>query len=229
MGIDNFYFKKLKKIIDQEFKFKKNLKALCLGYPDLLVAKDVLINELGLDYVNNLPIDSLADDIKRWHKKPSDFEVYDSLYILKNFGFEITIFDAVKHRNIETIVNLNEQLNNNFDENFDLVIDTGTLEHCFNVGTAFKNICQTVKKDGIFVTSAPVTKLDHGYWNFGTIVYKDGFEKNGFKILEQSYFKGEDEVFNPTRKNVPNLTVAFCIAKRIEIKEWVWPIQGKYI
>lgn len=228
MGINNFYFKELKEIVDQNFFRKTNLRALCLGYPDLLTDKDFLEECLGKDFVNDLPIDPFPNQVRQWHKMPESFIPYDPIYILNSFGFEVTVFDAVKHRNIETIVDLNDPLTNEFDQKFDLVIDTGTLEHCFNVGIAFKNICQTLKQNGIFMTAAPITKLDHGYWNFGTIVYKDIFSSNGFEIIQQRYFRQGIELESISRKKVPLLTIVFCIAQRKNIVPWIWPVQEKY-
>ena len=231
MGIDNRYFSDLIDVIkNHSSPTTENRKVLCLGYPDFLVDEEHLISIFGEEFVNKIPEEPMTDAVRAWHKSSLP-KIFDPLWILKHFGFESVIFDLISHRGIETIVDLNEPITNLYSEQFDLVIDTGTLEHCFNVGQAFKNICSTVKKDGVFITAAPVSKLNHGYWNFGTIVHADGFTQNGFEILKTSYIC-RNEIVEPERmtwKNVPAKTSVTTIAKRTTVKNWVWPTQGKYL
>lgn len=230
MGVENFYYKDMFDIVLPDLEKRSDKKVLCLGYPDMLVTEDLLTDLYGKEFVDTIPEDPLPDEVRAWHKSQLP-KIFDPLWLLRHHGFDPVIFDGVVHRGFEEVVNLNEPLDSKYYEQFDLVIDTGTLEHCFNVGTAFKNVCQSIKKDGYFMTAAPITKLNHGYWNFGTIVYSDGFGWNGFEITQAKYLKqGEilpKEVIN--RQRIPLLSIAFIIAKRTEIKEWVWPIQGKYL
>jgi len=231
MGVENFYYKNFIKTVNEHFTEKKKRKVLCLGYPDCLVDSHTLVEIYGPEFIQKIPEDPKANEIRAWHKKSSLPRIYDMLYLLRHHDFEPTIFDSINHRGFEVIVDLNEPLPADYLEQFDLVIDTGTLEHCFNVGTAFKNVCQSIKKDGVFMTAAPITKLNHGYWNFGTIVHKDGFEWNGFEILDQSFYKNGVQVSDTeiNKKRIPLLIVGTAIAKRKEIKDWTWPIQRKYL
>lgn len=233
MGIGNRYFSDF---VDVQEKYlpstRKTRKVLCLGYPDLLVDEKHLVSVLGQALVSQIPEEPLSDIVRTWHKSKLP-RIYDPLWIFKHLGFEVVIFDTIAHRGIETLVDLNEPISNEYHEQFDLVIDTGTLEHCFNVGQAFKNVCQTLKQGGIFMSAAPITKLDHGYWNFGTLVYIDGFEQNGFKILKTTYTvgKGDGEILQPellTRWKVPLMSSVYVIARREHITSWTWPVQKKY-
>jgi len=229
MGVSNHTYKKIVDVIKNNLSSIKDKKVLCLGYPDLLVDEKTLVSIYGNDFVKSIPEDSCANEIRVWHKSTLP-KIYDALYLLEHHGFEVTIFDTFSHRNIETIVDLNEPISEEFFNKFDLIIDTGTLEHCFNVGTAFKNVCSTVKVGGIFMTAAPMTKLNHGYWNFGTIVHYDGFTQNGFEILDRTFYNRGIEIplEKITPKSIPLKSVATCIAKKIKQQDWIWPIQGKY-
>lgn len=231
MGIDNRYFSDMIEVIKDHLPSTgKDRKVLCLGYPDLLVDEQHLISIFGQEFVNNILEEPMSDAVKAWHKSTLP-KVFDPIWILKYFNFDVVIFDLISHRGVETLIDLNEPISDVHVEQFDLIIDTGTLEHCFNVGQAFKNICSTVKKGGVFMTAAPVSKLNHGYWNFGTIVHKDGFEQNGFEILKTTYTCKSD-IVEPERmnwKHMPTRTVVTTIAKRTLVKDWVWPTQGKYL
>jgi len=230
MGVDNFYYRKFKKVVDEQLT-EGPKKALCLGYPDCLVDYNTLVELHGNKFANKIPQDPLPDEIRAWHKKASLPKIFDMLWILREQGFEPTIFDGVNHRGFEVIVDLNEPLAEEHKQQYDIVIDTGTLEHCFNVGTAFKNVCESLKQGGVFMSAAPISKLNHGYWNFCTLAHQDGFEWNGFEILDRSYWvkNKELDVNTITPKSLPNRAITVVVAKRNEIKEWRWPIQGKYL
>lgn len=231
MGIDNRYFNDVIEVVKNHLPSTvKNRKVLCLGYPDFLVDEEHLISIFDQEFVKNIPDESMADAVRAWHKSSLP-RIFDPLWIFKHFGFDVVIFDLISHRGIETLIDLNEPISNIYVEQFDLVIDTGTLEHCFNVGQAFKNICSVIKKDGIFITAAPISKLNHGYWNFGTIVHTDGFQQNGFEILKTTY-TCRNGVVAPELMNwktVPTKTAVITVAKRTTVKDWVWPTQGKYL
>lgn len=231
MGIDNRYFSDLLEVVKNHLPSAvENRKVLCLGYPDFLVDEQHLVSIFGQEFVDNIPEEPMSDAVRKWHKSLLP-KVFNPVWILEYLNFDVVIFDLISHRGIETIVDLNEPISNSYYEQFDLVIDTGTLEHCFNVGQAFKNICSTIKKGGIFITAAPISKLNHGYWNFGTIVHKDGFEQNGFEILKTTYTCRND-IVDPEKlnwKTVPPKTAVTTVAKRTLVKEWVWPTQGKYL
>jgi hypothetical protein len=231
MGIDNRYFSDVIEVVKNHLPSTvKNRKVLCLGYPDFLVDEQHLISMFNQEFVNNIPEDPMSDEVRGWHKSLLP-RIFDPLWIFKHLGFDTVIFDLISHRGIETIVDLNEPISNTYFEQFDLVIDTGTLEHCFNVGQAFKNVCSTIKKGGIFITAAPISKLNHGYWNFGTNVHADGFTQNGFEILKTTYTcrSGVVEPELMTWKTVPTKTAVTTIAKRTVVTDWVWPTQGKYL
>lgn len=59
---------------------------------------------------------------------------------------ETDYFDIQKVRENEIILDLNEELPIMYEKKYDLVIDTGTHEHCFNAGTAFTNMLKLFKK-----------------------------------------------------------------------------------
>jgi len=231
MGIANRYFSDLLEVVKNHLPSAvENRKVLCLGYPDFLVDEQHLVSIFGQEFVDNIPEEPMSDAVRSWHKSYLP-KIFDPIWILKHLNFDVVIFDIISHRGIETLIDLNEPIADIQFEQFDLIIDTGTLEHCFNVGQAFKNICSTVKKDGIFITAAPVSKLDHGYWNFGTIVHLDGFQQNGFEILKTTY-TCKNDIVKPeqmTWKHMPTKTAVTTIAKRTAVKDWVWPTQGKYL
>lgn len=98
---------------------------------------------------------------------------------------ETDYFDIQKVRENEIILDLNEELPIMYEKKYDLVIDTGTHEHCFNVGTAFINMLKLFKNYGCIVTNmSPMNYPNHGFWNFFPPCIKTFLEK----ILGRCYF-----------------------------------------
>jgi hypothetical protein len=217
------------KLIQQVFNLNclpQPTEVVCLGWPDFVVSEE-LMSELYGKKANKFRIEN---NPRQWDRIYGEF--FDVHAVFQYHNCNLTIIDLVKHRGVEEFLDLNEPLDEKFFQKFDLVIDTGTLEHCFNVGTAFKNMCNMTKKGGIIITAAPYSRPFHGYYNFTKGLYTDGFEKNGFEILEficttskKMRVMPEEEFFS---KIMPGQGILNCIAKKIEDKEFKWPVQGKY-
>jgi hypothetical protein len=63
-------------------------------------------------------------------------------------------------------------------EKYDVVIDGGTAEHCFNVGQVFANILSAVRPDGgIVVHVNPLNMMNHGFWNISPTAYADFYRR----------------------------------------------------
>lgn len=227
MGIDNFYLRELHKVI-QAHPRSTPWRAVCLGYPDLLVDRETIADIMGTDL--SLPMDPHADKIKSWHNYAGD--VYDGIAMLQHLGCTVTVLDKIPHRGIEVVMDLNDVLPLNLKDTADLIIDTGTLEHCFNVGTAFRNMCEMVSLHGIVVTAAPANKLGHGYYNFCDNVYHDGFTANGFEVISVKLLGADNQEIHPIppkKRGAPPKSIWVCVARKVQSRPWSWPVQGKYL
>jgi SAM-dependent methyltransferase len=212
------------------------LTALALGYPDLLVPAAALEKMLGVDLVGRLGERGDAEAIWAWHGLKGCREpLYDSIGMFEALGIDVTVCDIVAARGMERIVDLNEKLPDDLEASFDFVIDTGTCEHCFNVGMAFRNACEAVKIGGFLVHAAPLNRYNHGFWNFSPTVYPDYFEDNGFRLHLLTGIGGNIAAgFSPfavepfTRFEPQTNAALYVVAERVERRPPVWPVQRKY-
>src|SRR3546814_19736456 len=93
--------------------------------------------------MEGLPQRADAAQIWRWHGLQGATDpLYDSLAVLDRLGLDVTVIDIVAARGNERIVDLNEPLPDDLRNRFDIVIDTGTCEHCFNVGKIGRASCR---------------------------------------------------------------------------------------
>ena len=238
MAIDTSYLKILKQTVDllSTEKPRLELQALCLAYPDLVVPTAVLREFFGEELLEKLPARPDAGDIWAWHGLSGvKDQIFDTLKFLERLGFRADVIDIAAIRGDERIVDLNHPLPIDLVRRYDLVLDTGTCEHCFNVGQAFLNACEAVAQGGYLVHAAPTTKSNHGFWNFCPTVYPDFLEDNGFEMLFFSGVKGglkEGLKFFPiepfSRKALPVEAAIYVVAKRIKIESPKWPVQRKY-
>ena len=237
MAIDGLYLQYLKHAVDRRRGAGgERLRGLLLAYPDLLVPHGGLAQVLGEATLAGVA--QRADAAATWEyhglrgvKEP----MYDSLAVLERMGVDSVVVDAAKLRGMERIVDLNHPLPADLARSFDLVVDTGTCEHCFNVAQAFANSCEALAQDGILVHAAPLTRINHGFWNFNPTVYPDFFEDNGFELLSMAGVTGdlaqgfrpfEVELFG--RSDVPAGAALYVLAQRREIRPLKWPVQRKY-
>ena len=116
-----------------------------------------------------------------------------------------------------------------------LVLDLGTLEHCFNIGQGMMNAAQAVVPGGYVVHTNPMSMFNHGFYNLNPTFYYDFYTQNGFEILFLSALQNTPgncdfrEVppvarFGSTLENAALVVVA----RRKLDQPIVWPVQSKY-
>jgi hypothetical protein len=176
-----------------------------------------------------------SEAILRYHGRKEDSgPVPDTKSLMQLLGLRPEFVDVKKLRGYERILDLNEKIPTQLMSKFKLILDSGTLEHCFNVGQAFKNMCAFCDVGGIVITTAPATMVNHGFWNFSPTAYVDGFMDNGFKILflgVQGNSKGMQNIpinHATRRMALGSESVLYCVAEKLAQKEFAWPTQSKY-
>jgi len=82
------------------------------------------------------------------------------------------------------IHDLNEPLPEQLVGQYDAVVDGGTLEHVFNLPTAFRNAMDALAVDGRFFAALPANNYcGHGFYQFSAeLFYRVFSAENGFEI-----------------------------------------------
>lgn len=117
--------------------------------------------------------------------------------LMKEIGAAtIDSIDASGYEDATIIHDLNNPIPNSYNNNYDLVLDSGTLEHVFNFPAAIKNCMDLTKMGGHFIGIYPCNNFfGHGFYQFSSeLFYRVFSEENGFDIIDVVLFVDESKV-----------------------------------
>lgn len=115
-------------------------------------------------------------------------------------------FDCDINARANVYLDLNKPLDSALNGAASVVIDAGTIEHVFNASQAFINVHEMTKPDGMIIHIAPVTWLNHAYYNFNPKTYKMIGDANGYELISEAYHFLQDP-FAIFKKPAPALFV----------------------
>lgn len=211
-------------------------KIISLGYPDILVSPQYIKELWGKRIYDELTFHPDSASIINWHGVASlTDKIIEAEHFFSLLGFDLDIVDITKARGNEIIIDLNNPCPQNLYQKYDLVIDAGTSEHCFNIAQAVKNIAIMVKKGGYIHHVNPINSFNHGFYNLNPTWYYDFYLDNGFiihdmKLVYNGSVNPLGQNVSPYKRfiNIPENSFLFSLIQRKEIKDIQWPIQYKY-
>jgi SAM-dependent methyltransferase len=112
--------------------------------------------------------------------------VIDDQTLLSALGFDkVESLDFVDDEKPSIVHDLNEDVPTSFHGRWNVVYDGGTLEHVFDLATAFRNIHLMLKPGGLAIHENPTNNfVDHGFWQLNPTALLDFYSTNGYEILE---------------------------------------------
>lgn len=134
-----------------------------------------------------------------------------------------TYFNVIDYKTIDLDGGDYQDITDNLPElhnKFETVFNLGTLEHVWDVHTAWSNSLKFVKEGGYFIGESPI----NGYYRHGIhitdpVAILSFFQKNGFEILD-SYISNpngqvlDDTAFLRRKKNLENANLLFWYAAK---------------
>ncbi len=194
-------------------------RVLSLGYPDVVASAEEIERLFGVRVTR-------FTDFGRWHGV--DFPLPETLDVFSAIGAQLLCVDIHQSRGVERVVDLNYPCDLGA---FDLVIDAGTIEHCFNIGQAMLNAAQAVVVGGHVFHSPPMTMLNHGFYNLNPTLFHDFYGQNGWtlEVLTGGTSKGKFYMPPTDRFTGPPEARLYCIARREHDGALIFPTQTKYL
>jgi SAM-dependent methyltransferase len=105
---------------------------------------------------------------------------------------EVRAYDVSDYEGATDLHDFNAQIDPDHHGQFDLVLDSGTLQHIFFATTALENCMKMVRVGGHLIVMSPANnRLGHGFYQFSPEFYFASLaEENGFEICRASVFEG---------------------------------------
>jgi SAM-dependent methyltransferase len=116
--------------------------------------------------------------------QPSDQDLFRMMGFTAVESLDFSNYEGATH-----VVDLNSDgLSPNLIGQYDLVLDSGTIEHVFHVPNALKNALSLAKEGGRVIFLSPSSNhVDHGFYMFSPTLFMDYLLANGLHI-ETCYF-----------------------------------------
>ena len=203
----------------------KSARVLSLGYPDILATAEEVEEIFGVK-----PTSTIEAGEQHGIKRP----LVETVELFKLLGSTLECVDVIKWRGFERVLDLNEPHDLG---DFDLVIDPGTTEHCFNIGQAIMNAANAVRVGGRIYHSPPLFMVNHGFYNVCPTALWDFYDQNCWRmeVFEARQAKGDGFVRIDEKSAVargvkvgPETGLCF-MAQRLSARKLKWPIQKKYV
>lgn len=145
---------------------------LTIGRQSLSVSRDYISEQLGIELgYGDGYCESLLVNLTATNFASIDYSDYESPTYVGDLNSRIEI-----------------------DEQFETIVDAGSLEHIFDTAAAFRNLIRFCKLGGRVIHILPVNNLGgHGFWQFSSdLMYSIYSVDNGFSDTEVYYASGLD-------------------------------------
>ena len=212
-------------------KINEGSRVASMGYPDILASSKVVEQILGSKaYKVEYRKDSEA--ICKRHGMNQHL-VPDAASLFKLMGAQLDVFDVINERGCEIIADMNYPLAEQHLQQYDVVMDVGTLEHCFNIAQAGMNMAGLLRENGCIFHENPFNWGNHGFYGLNPTWYYDFYTQNGFeledcRLLPREGGSIDNLPFTERFSFVKGEANLYAVAKRKEIATLRYPVQTKY-
>jgi hypothetical protein len=109
------------------------------------------------------------------------FKDFFQIWGIKN----VQVMDIDEYEGADHLFDLNQpECPSGLHSKFDLIVDGGSLEHCFNLPNALNSIGAMLRENGVaFHTNPANLMIDHGFFQVSPTLYSDYYEAAGFDLL----------------------------------------------
>ncbi len=157
--------------------------------------------------------------------KSASFDEYFSGMLAQRFykdlDFDYHAIDLDTYNNLDYVTKLDLNLDccpENKRGQYDLVINNGTTEHLINQSNAFNVMHDLCKVGGVMLSTVPCFDINHGFFNYSPIFFKQLAKSNGYEIISVhlQYVKQNDNLMN---------IYVYSITRKLNDAEFIQPSQ----
>jgi SAM-dependent methyltransferase len=227
---------------------RSNHAVLTIGVQDCYFDQDKLVHSFKRNNIRyaKVPQSRIEYTTGFHHLSVQDRQRYSrNLHQRSLFEFlgyskdNILSLDVNDYEGCDIVHDLNNPIPDSLRGRFDVVFDSGSVEHVFSTKDAFFNLARLCRAGGIVVQFEPVDMINHGFVNFNSYIFQDFYESNGFECLYLKYIaiptEGEDSHFleidpfllrEPLK--APYYLAVFAAYRKVHEVELKVPMQSFY-
>ncbi|MFH2138272.1 MAG: hypothetical protein ABII88_07140 [Candidatus Omnitrophota bacterium] len=180
----------LKYVIRIVNKYKIQGPLLTLGNQDIYATKQQVIDWMKLDnckqfipssieYSTSASTVKVNEEAKKYIHAKTFFEF---LGISADNYYDVDKFDFDKPK---ILFDMQDEVDQKLHNKFNFILDSGTLEHIFDVKQVLSNIVKMTKLNGYVLQLIPTHNfVNHGFYQCCPTLFFDFYMANGFKIVE---------------------------------------------
>jgi hypothetical protein len=159
---------------------------------------DYPLNALVEDVPRYVPadqVDAVLAEVERLAGLSSDDHLFELARLFYRVMLDYESIDAIDLHGPEGCLTLDLNEPMRLPHKYDVVINTGTIEHVFDVAQAFRTIHDATVFSGLMVHVFPFRGwLDHGFWAFNPTTLADVAAANGYSLLDCGYHEAGKRV-----------------------------------
>jgi hypothetical protein len=124
-------------------------------------------------------------------RAPPSWKFDNQAGFFAGLGFsEIDALDISNYEGANIIGDLNDpDLGGRIGKTYDLIYDSGTIEHIFDAPTALRTLSDLIKVGGAIVHATPANGfMDHGLWQVSPDLFRTFYRAAGFTVLTSAVF-----------------------------------------
>ncbi len=246
----------LKKHLDLYCKNKLEEKLLFEGKTLVIGQQAIYMKEMeakkilqrnNINFTDNFALrNGKLTNVKEFKKNNLNLNI-NSEYLFKQLGSnQVDHLDVQREDDIEIECNLNEDVHEDLKNNYNNIIDMGSLEHISNLSKVLENYIKILKVNGFLVIETQSSNMiDHGYYSISPMFFFDFFELNGFKVINlylrefnpyyHDYPDESSQIYHYKKKGLENCIVSgnsletiVFLKKTSEVKKIKYPTQERY-
>jgi len=227
------------------------IRILSIGYPDFIIERSLLQVSEYSQIFKQCTISRQAAAMQ-WHLLNPQKFVAISLFKVLSFNYSLDASYAdidsgtgASEKDADYIsLDLNKPLNHQ-PRSFDLILDSGTSEHCFNIAQVFSTYHSLFSSGGYLYQWSPFLSPNHGFYSLNPTFYFDLDRENVFQVesFRLNLFRNYRRYFRCRSRSL-----SFSRADKFRIWPWnlsatilnevlmrkgdsafTYPIQSKYL
>ena len=147
-------------------------------YPQLLK----ICREQGITPVELSPGDLVTTNIPSWQGTNLKHNASDISFFRMLGADQALALDYSDFERAEIVADLNQPLPDDLYGRFEVIVDSGTLEHIFDTRAALMNIGNMLRPQGRIIHMSPCNNYaNHGFYQISPTLLIDYYRENGFK------------------------------------------------